>query len=190
MHRERWKSMLFKFNIYLNDNDYLDFNRFWMIRSPYGKKQILIGRILAAVLLGAMTLVSLVDGSFSLEAWRSALPYIILLALFELLLEPFWSWCIKAQLKSLKKSGKMGYSPVSEIEFYDETFVETTPEAKTEQKYSSIERVSIIAGKVIYFHVSNVTAYLLPLSCFESKEQFDRFYAFIKTKCADLRVYE
>lgn len=183
--------MLFKFNIHLDDKDYLDFHLFWMTRSPYGKKNILLVRILAAVVLGAMALVSLADGSDSLKTFLlGVIPHIILLALFELLLVPFLGWSVKGQLKALKKKGKMGYSPVSELEFYDETFVEITPDTKTEQTYSAIERVSIIAGKIIYLHANNVSAYLLPLSCFASKEQFDKFCAFLQTKCANIRVYK
>ena len=84
----------------------------------------------------------------------------------------------------------MGYSPVSEIEFYDESFVEITPDSKTEQKYSAIERVSVITDKVVYIHVNNVMSYILPLSCFESKEQYNNFLDFVRSKCANIDVYK
>ena len=63
------------------------------------------------------------------------------------------------------------------MEFFDEYFTETTPQNKTEQKYDSIERISVIQGKTIYIHVNNVMSYLLPVSCFDSKEQYDAFNA-------------
>ena len=84
----------------------------------------------------------------------------------------------------------MGYSPVSEIEFYDESFVEITPDNKTEQKYSAIERVSVVTDKVVYIHVNNVMSYILPLTCFESKEQYDTFLDFVRSKCANIDVYK
>ena len=84
----------------------------------------------------------------------------------------------------------MGYSPVSEIEFYDESFVEITPDNKTEQKYSAIERVSVVTDKVVYIHVNNVMSYILPLSCFESKEQYNNFLYFVRSKCANIDVYK
>ena len=83
----------------------------------------------------------------------------------------------------------MGYSPVSDMEFYDESFIETTPENKTEQKYSAIERISVITDKVIYIHINTVMAYILPIYCFESKEQYAEFLEFIKTKCKNIDVY-
>ena len=84
----------------------------------------------------------------------------------------------------------MGYSPVSEMEFYDESFIEITSDNKTEQKYSAIERVSVITDKVVYIHVNNVMSYILPLSCFESKEQYNNFLDFVRSKCANIDVYK
>ena len=84
----------------------------------------------------------------------------------------------------------MGYSPIAEMEFYDESFIEITPDNKTEQKYSAIERVSVIADKVVYIHVNNVMSYILPLSCFESKEQYNNFLDFVRSKCANIDVYK
>ena len=84
----------------------------------------------------------------------------------------------------------MGYYPVSEMEFYDESFMEITPDNKTEQKYSAIERVSVITDKVVYIHVNNVMSYILPLSCFESKEQYNNFLDFVRSKCTNIDVYK
>ena len=83
----------------------------------------------------------------------------------------------------------MGYSPIADMEFYEETFIETTPDNKTERKYSAIERVSVVDDKIIYIHVNNIMSYILPFSSFESKEQFDAFLAFIKTKCETIDTY-
>ena len=135
-------------------------------------------------------LLSLFGGEFSAAAWIGIIPYAILLVLFELLLNPLLCWILKSNIKSLKSKGKMGYSPVSEIEFYDESFVEITPDNKTEQKYSAIERVSVITDKVVYIHVNNVMSYILPLSCFESKEQYNNFLDFMRSKCANIDVYK
>ncbi|MBR2464414.1 MAG: YcxB family protein [Clostridia bacterium] len=181
--------MHFKFNINLTDQDYLNYNIFWMLKSPYGKKQLLKFRITIAILLATISLLSLFGGEFSADAWISIIPYVILLILFELLLNPFFSWLLKGNIRSLKAKGKMGYSPVSEIEFYDESFIEITPDGKSEQKYSAVERVSVIADKVIYIHVNNVMSYILPSSCFESKAQHNDFLDFVRTKCANVDTY-
>ena len=181
--------MKFQFNVNVNDQDYLDYNTFWMIRSPYGKKQIKIFRITITVLFAIFMLISLLSGGFSLESILGVIPIIIVLSLVQIFLTKFFSWSLKGQIKVLKKSGKMGYSPEAVIEFYEESFVETTPENKTEHKYSAIERISVVDNKMIYIHVNNVMSYMLPLSSFESKEQYDSFFEFIKTKCAKIDIY-
>ena len=46
--------MKFQFTINTNDQDYLDYNKFWMLRSHYGKKQMTTFRIVIAVIIGAI----------------------------------------------------------------------------------------------------------------------------------------
>ena len=181
--------MHFKFHINLNDNDYLNYNTFWTIKSHYGKKQMLKFRIIIAILFVTVSFLSLFGGGFSADAWIGIIPHAIVLVLIELLLNPFFVWVLKGHIKYLKSKGKMGYSPVSEMEFYEESFIEITPYNKTEQKYSAVERLSVITDKVIYIHVNNVMSYILPLSCFEYKEQYNNFLDFMKSKCTNIDVY-
>ena len=181
--------MKFQFNVNTTDKDYLDYNKFWMLRSHYGKKQMMSFRIVMAVIFGVYIFILLYGGNFTVDSFISVIPMAILLIIFELLFSSLFVFILKGHLKSLKKKGKMGYSPSSVIEFYEDSFVETTPDNKTEQRYSSIERISIVDNKMIYIHVNNIMAYILPLSCFETKEQYDGFFEFIKTKCANIDIY-
>ena len=59
--------MKFQFNVQLNDNHYLDYNVFWMTRSPYGKKQFRPLRILPIVIFTIYASISLIGGGFSAE---------------------------------------------------------------------------------------------------------------------------
>ena len=181
--------MKFQFNVNINEEDYLDYNKFWMLRSHYGKKQMSTFRIIIAVIIGLIILISLYGGNFTFDSFIGIIPMAILLVLYELLLSPLFVLFLKCHLKSLKKKGKMGYSPSSVIEFYEDVFIETTPDNKTEQKYSAIERVSVVDNKVIYIHVNNIMSYILPFSCFESSEQYNEFFEFIKTKCLNIDIY-
>ena len=181
--------MKFQFNVNINEEDYLDYNKFWMLRSHYGKKQMSTFRIIIAVIIGLIIFISLYGGNFTFDSFIGIIPMAILLVLYELLLSPLFVLFLKCHLKSLKKKGKMGYSPSSVVEFYEDVFIETTPENKTEQKYLSIERVSVVDNKVVYIHVNNIMSYILPFSCFESNEQYNEFLEFIKTKCSNIDVY-
>ncbi|MGM9682860.1 MAG: YcxB family protein [Eubacteriales bacterium] len=182
--------MRFRFNVDLTDDDYLEYNKFWMLRSPYGKKHIKTFRITITVLFCIFIFILLYLGGFWFDAFLRTIPVLILLTVFQICLSRFLFFSLKSQIKILKKTGKMGYSPSSVIEFYDECFIENTEENKTEQKYSGIERISIVDNKMIYIHVNNIMAYILPLSCFESREQYEDFIKFIKMKTNDIEIYE
>ncbi len=182
--------MKFQFNVNLSEQDYLDFNLFLNLKSYYGKGQMKTIRILLAIMCVFMIGVFLILGGFSGIARVLFLVLgIIVLVFSQLFLEKTFARALKKQMRNLKKRGKMAYSPESVLEFYEDVLVETTPENRNEQKYSSIERISIVDNKVIYIHISNLAAYLLPVSCFESKEQFDGFLYFIKTKCETFDTY-
>ena len=75
----------------------------------------------------------------------------------------------------------MPYSPSSVIDFYEDRFIETTAENKTEQLYSSVERISVIENRIIY---------LIPVASFESTSQYDEFLDFMKTKCSTIHIYD
>ena len=141
------------------------------------------------VLFGIIALVALFINDFSAEALIGLIPVAVVFLIIQLSLNYFFVQSIKSNIKILKKSGKMPYSPVAQVEFNENSFTETTPENKVEQKYSAVERVSVINGDTVYIHVNNVMAYILPATCFESTEQLDGFLSFIKTKCSVIDIY-
>lgn len=182
--------MNFRFQISLTENDYLEFNKFHMLKSPYGAKNIRNFRIAIIFLIGFFVLLSLILGHFTLDALINIIPLLILLVISQLLLKYFFVFIIKRNISRLKKKGKMPYSLSSRMEFGENSFVETTEENKIEQKYSSIERISIIKERYVYIHTNSVMAYILPMNSFESKEQYNEFLDYIKTKCTHIDFYE
>ena len=182
--------MKFQFKVNLSEQDYLDYNLFLYLRSHYGKNQMRTIRILIAIVCVLVITFFLLFGGLS--GMSSVLFFVLSIAVMifsQLFLDKSFAYGLKWQIKDLKKRGKMAYSPKSLMEFYEDVFVETTPENKNEQKYSSIERISLVDNKVFYIHISNLMAYMLPVSCFESKEQFEAFLSFIKTKCEIVDTY-
>ena len=83
----------------------------------------------------------------------------------------------------------MPFSPESHMEFDDETFIEYTTKNKNEHQYSAIDRVSIVGSKTVYIHLNNVMAYMVPFDSFESVEEYNRFFDFIKTKVNIVDIY-
>ena len=181
--------MQFQFNVSLSENDYYEYNKFLMLRSYYGKKRINTMRSIITVICALVVVLMLFRYGSTFTAFIGAMPMIILFILFQLLLKPYYILLLKLSLKKLNKSEKKRYSPTSVIEFSDECFIETTPETKSEQKYGTIDRISIVDNKVIYLHFNNFMAIILPVSCFETQEQYSEFLEFIKPKCANIDIY-
>ncbi len=181
--------MHFKFNVNLTDEDYLNFNSFTMLNTPQGKLSVKNLRVMIALIFFLIGVFVLITRDYSpnvqvlffvlISAW-----FILLQLLLKKMLKRSW----KRQLIKMKKAGKSVYTPESEICFYDDVFVETTPCEKNELKYSVIEDVSVVGENAIYIYVSALKAYILPFSCFESKEQWDDFATFIKTKCDKVTI--
>ena len=179
--------MKFVFNVNMTDKDYLDYNVFWMTRSPYGKRQLLGLRIFLLIAALIPIGISFLHSGFSVESVLGIIPIAVVLILAQLLLAPLFKLLLKGQIKALKKRGKMGYSPESVMEFSDDGFCEITPTARTEQKYDAIERVSVIEDGAIYVHVNNVMAYVLTSESLGDRR--DDFLEFIKTKCDTVDAY-
>jgi len=160
-----------------------------MLKSPYGKKTMTDLRITTFICVCIFSYILLYFGGFLKNIYTYILVFVIALVVNHLLCTRILEGTLKKQIKLLKGNGKMGYSPSSVIEFYEDNFIEITSENKTESKYSAIERVSIVDNKIMYIHLNNVMAFLLPMACFESAEQYESFKEFIKTKCAKIDVY-
>ena len=182
--------MNFQFRVTLTDQDYFNYNYFWMLKTTYGKKQLILLRIILTLMFVAFGFFVLWRGDFSQDAFRESLSTFILLILFHVLWNPFMSWIIKGNCKYLKKTGKMGYSPFSQIEFLDNKIIETTPDSKQEVSYSMIEQINIIEDRVIYIHINNVAAFILPYASFSSREEYLSLIDFLKTKCARVNFYK
>ncbi|MBR7116480.1 MAG: YcxB family protein [Clostridia bacterium] len=181
--------MNFRFETTLTEEDYFNFNKFHMLKSPYGKKTVNSLRVSITVMIIAFMFISVLFGDFSLESWLYTIPLLILLVLFHVFMPNYLTFIIKGQIKQMKKSGKMPYSKESVIEFYDESFSEATEDNKTEMKYSAIERISVVTGKSIYLHTNNIMAYIIPMSAFASEDEYASFMEFIHKRCSVIDYY-
>lgn len=75
--------MNYRFNVTITDQDYLDYNTFWMLRSPYGKKQMKIFRIAITVFWVIANLVTLFMDGFSIVSVFGLIPLVIVFFLFK-----------------------------------------------------------------------------------------------------------
>lgn len=181
--------MLFQLNINLNEDDYLDFNKFHSFESTHGKKLIKktrISFIFAMVFLA--TLVVLILG------WTTfSVTYATLLLLFTLLYMMFFKKVltrnINVQIKRLKKIGKLPFDPVSTLEFHEDRMVEITASRRTEQGYNVFERICVVKDRYVLLYHSSVAAYILPVAQINAQINQEDFIEFLSKKCTNIEYY-
>lgn len=178
--------MHFKFNVNINDELYFRYNHFVAFRSHYGKIQQIRKRIgLGAGCVLGFGLYTMFEGLSLIAAVTSMIVFI----LSQLFINSISRSRLNRVLKNMKRQGKLKYYAAAEIEFLENSFVETTEDCKTQQKYKLIERVSILAGEVVYIHLNPITSLIIPMDAFESNHQYAEFVDFIKSKCDKVDVY-
>lgn len=181
--------MLFQLIIDLSEDDYLDFNKFHSFESKHGKKLINKTRIffiLAMVVLAALFMLVMGVTMFTVI-------YAAILLLFTLLYMVFFKKIlthnIKAQIKRLKKIGKLPFDPVSTLEFYEDKMVEITASRRAEQGYNIFERICVVKDRYILLYHSSVAAYILPVAQIDTQVNQKGFVDFLSSKCTNVEYY-
>lgn len=148
--------MLFQLRITLTEEDYLAFNNFHSFESAPGKKLIRKSRIFfIATMVFLMAFVLLVLKWTTLSIIYTAVIGLFTI-LYMLLFRKILNRNIKAQIKRLKKTGKLPFEPVSTLEFYQDKMVEITASKRTEQGYTIFERICVVKDRYILLYHSTL----------------------------------
>lgn len=181
--------MNYIFDIFLTEEDYIDFNIFHLSRSVYGKKHQQVLRILLAVIFVAAA---------SINFWAEGISpvtvaYALLLGVLGLMMTVFYGkfsgFLTKLSIGSLKKSGKMAFSPESRVGFTDEGILEITPEGRTEKRWETVERLCILEGKVWYLFTNNIAAFILPVEQLRAQTDLAEFRKYLESKVPEVDVF-
>ena len=183
--------MKYQFQVSLTEDDYLAFNLFHALRSPYGAKNTMRIRILTDLILVLFVAILFIFDGVNVGTVMAAVAMLIYIIVVHLCYKRILTSTIKRTIKAQKKKGKVAFSPLATMEFFEDHFVESTEENRTEQKYTVVERISVVENRYVYLHTNNIMAYILPFACFESKEQYQEFLEFLKANISsNIDVYE
>ncbi len=182
--------MIYRLNVEVNDLDYYDFNIFTLIRSSDARKQRITFRIALTAIIAFVALLPLITEGSSAEFWISRIPYAIVCIVLQLAWIPFLKGAVKSSIKSAKKKGKTMYTPKSELQFFDDRFVETVDGKETEKKYRELYKICVIEEKIIYIYAKKNEAYLLPYTAFSDSSEIDGFLDFLKLNCSTVEFYK
>ena len=180
--------MLYKFDVKLDDKEYIEYNKFHLTKSHYSKKsRFLEYAALAFIFILALAYMFFAFG-FNYITLISCIPIVILFTVLLLVYRSISVLFVKLFVKIQKSSGKLAYSPSATIEIHEDCFVEDTALNMTETKYGAIERVSV-TERGVYMHTNAVAAYIIPTASFESPEQMGELIAFLAERGAIIDRY-
>jgi hypothetical protein len=182
--------MNYVFDIFLTEEDYIDFNIFHMSQSAYGKKHQRMLRGMVAVIFAVAALVNFWAEGIS----PVTVAYAVLLGGLGLMVTvfsgKFSGFTMKLVINNMKKTGKMAFSPESRMGFADEGILEITPEGRTEKRWESMERLCIREGKVWYLYMNNTAAFILPVEQIAAQTDLAEFRRYLESRCPVVERFE
>lgn len=182
--------MKFLLNIAITDDEYIDFNTFTNTSIGEIKKSSKAARIIGFV-AGALIAFSVY---LSYAATKEIPVFSVILLCFILLMTAFSKiisvFLTKSMAKRLNKGAKKLYTPFLTLEFYDDYFVENATGQKIETKYFMVDKIAHIKDKYIFIYINDLQGIIIPVKCFESKEQYQDFLEFIKNKYFIFEEYD
>ena len=182
--------MNYIFDIFLTEEDYIEFNIFHLSRSVYGKKHQRVLRSMLAVIFVAAALINFWAEGIS----PVTVAYALLLGVLGLMMTVFFGkfsgFLTKLSVGSLKKSGKMAFSPEARVAFTDEGVLEITPDGRTEKRWESMERLCIREGKAWYLYMNNTAAFTLPEEQLRAQTDLAEFRKYLESKIPVVEVFD
>lgn len=174
--------MKYRFECTIDDNDYLEFNKFAMLY-PNGKKQRFIStRLLLPIWFLVYWLIDLFGGEDTNVLILMFLFLSILSVIWIFSVKPLNLWWLKKSIRRLQKKGNKLYESNSVVEFFEDFFKEESDSRKEEIEYGAVMCVCDNEGKGVYIFENNVIAHIIPYSAFKSDEQKEAFLGFIGEK--------
>ena len=173
--------MQYQFEYKLTEQDYWDFNEFYLNNSNAIKIKFLDAFFGRRWLSGSFTLLLAV---FMLLLGRVA-PFIVMLALAAMCFYGINRFGINisiAIMKSrIKKDGKLPFGRNCTLRFDDDCFVSVADEVETKMKYAIIEKI-LCSHDTAYIFINAAQAEIIPFSVFEDENQRVAFLEFVSAK--------
>ena len=171
-----------RFNIELDDEDYINFNTFLVFNTQAGQKAIMKGRLLGpAISLLVMVVLLLAKA----DKWLIVTEFCFL-AVFAVVTFLFYPKTIKKSMRkhilAMKKDGKLPYEAESTLEFREDEIFEIRHDGERHIPYSDIMSIGE-EEEYIFLRKGVQEALVLPKRCLEGKSE--ELLAFVKARVTE-----
>ncbi len=175
--------MRFRFDFTLTEQDYLQFYTFHTMYARHGRKRYVTFRWILTIIPLIMVIITAgTDGRLSWEMLLRALPFLAMAAAFYFGYKPITKLNIRSIIKRQKKKEALPFAPKVGLWFYEDRFIEVTPDGKTSNKYGNVYAMYAQGRQMLYIYVNPQQAYLLPFTQFTSPARYEEFVRFIEMK--------
>lgn len=172
---------MFRFNITLSEEDYLQFSKYHYFNSTNGQKSFLAYRALAPMLSIMFVLVFLMAGADPLLIGIEAVVLGIFSVIFLRNSRKTVIRYIHKSVERAKKDGVLPYTPESVLTFDEEFVHEISPKSEQKMEYQLLQKIAVDEGAV-YIYINAMQAYILPASCFVDEGEKETFLKFVRGK--------
>ncbi len=153
-----------KFNITLNEQDYINFNSIHMLNSKaYMKMQKIVKAVILATLTVIIFLVFYLNKGVSIivPLTETVIISALTFAYLKFILPKIHNKAVKQTVKMIKKDGKLPYDEKSEIEFTNREIIEKTSNSETYLNYADVEKL-IITDSYLIIYTDSSRAIIVP----------------------------
>jgi len=172
----------YRFVCEMNDDDYIEFNKYHVFKHPEGKKRYILNMLYLPILLAAVLVFYVLRGKESLFLLVNFVLFAVVSAVWALSYKPLIMRAFKKSVKKMKENGNLPFTASAVMEFYDEFLTEITENTRTEFKYAAVYKVCDNVPFGIYIYQNAVEAFIVPNSAFKDSEERKEFIEFIIEK--------
>lgn len=173
---------MFSFKYILNDEDYISFNKYHLLNSSTGKRNLMSFRFIIPFFCFLIIII------FYVTSYDNPILIIseaVLMAIFSVLWivlsKKFMLYSIKRHVKKLKSDGRLPYGGNGELIFNDESIHDISAKTESKISYTLIEKIGV-TQEAIYIYFSSIQAFILPTSVFAGDDEKQKFLDYLYSK--------
>ena len=153
-----------KYEIRINEEDYMKFNVFYQKYSKMGKRQTNTMRILFPFMALLFFMIFVIAGAKTRLIITEAIGLTIASIIWCIFTPSIMEFNVRRHINKLKADGKLPYHPYAEVELQDSMIVEKSEQGEIHVNYKDIENI-YTDEDYLYVFYSATQALIFPYNC-------------------------
>lgn len=160
--------------INLKDEDFIEFNSYYIMKSAKGKRSILIGRVSILIVAILATIIFFAANANSKFILAEAIVLLAIGIVWFLFYPRMIKKNIAKRVIKVRRDGGLPYESEVELSFLDDVIIEKTATTSRETPYTDFKEITQ-TDKYIYLAKFTQESMIIPLRCVNDKTAFLNF---------------